>query len=54
MKNKIDMSQFFEIEITEEELNALRGGQANIEKKEELESESGDGAEYVCCVKIKL
>lgn len=41
-----------EIKLTEEELNSLRGGMANVIQKEEQKSESGDGAEYVCCIKI--
>lgn len=54
MKVKVE-SYISNIDIlSEESLNALKGGVAEVRKEEKLESESGDGAKFVCCVEIEV
>lgn len=38
--------------LSQKELSSLRGGFAEILSKEEENSQSGDGAKYVCCIAI--
>lgn len=40
--------------LTSEDMALLKGGVAETTKISEDPSASGDGAEYVCCIKIKL
>lgn len=42
----------FDAILNEQELSILRGGAASMISAEEVQSESGDGSEYVCCIKI--
>lgn len=42
------------ITLSAEELSALKGGVAEATSTETETSRSGDGAEYVCCIKIKF
>jgi len=50
--NKIDL--FMSFSLNEFELDALKGGTANILNSETEDSKEGDGAKYVCCIKIEL
>lgn len=47
---------FFNLEVilSAEEMSALKGGVAEVSSATEEASDSGDGAEYVCCIKINL
>lgn len=38
--------------LSEDVLNELRGGIALVDKKEEPQKQTGDGAQYVCCVNL--
>lgn len=40
--------------ISDEDMSVLRGGVAEVSNAIEEPSQSGDGARYVCCVKITL
>lgn len=40
--------------LSAEEMSVLRGGVAEVSNAMEEPSSSGDGAEYVCCIKIKF
>ncbi len=42
------------ITLSAEEMSELKGGVAEVFNATEETSRSGDGAEYVCCIKIKL
>lgn len=53
MKQKsMDINIHFE-QLSPEELRALKGGKAAVVSTEQEPSNAGDGAEYVCCIKIK-
>lgn len=49
-EKKIDI--FMSLSFNEEELNALKGGVANVVSSAVEASKEGDGAKYVCCIKI--
>lgn len=38
--------------LSQEDLAILKGGNATVLQEEEQGSESGDGAQYVCCIEI--
>lgn len=40
--------------LSAEEMAVLKGGVAEVSDVKEETSSSGDGAEYVCCIKIEL
>lgn len=42
------------ISLTLEELESLKGGTAEVSNTIEESSESGDGADLVCCIKIEF
>lgn len=45
----------FHLEIlSQEDLAALKAGTASIMMEEENKSESGDGAQLICCITIEL
>ena len=48
----MDINIHFE-QLSPEELRALKGGKAAVVSTEQEPSNAGDGAEYVCCIKIK-
>lgn len=52
--NKLEkkMDIFMSLSFNENELDALKGGVANVVASEAEASKEGDGAKYVCCIKI--
>lgn len=38
--------------LSQEDLTILKGGNATVLQEKEQGSESGDGAQYVCCIEI--
>lgn len=40
--------------LSSEEMESLKGGVAEVSDVKEEASSSGDGAEYVCCIKVNL
>jgi len=43
----------FQLELlSQEDLAILKGGNATVLHEKEQNSESGDGAKYVCCIEI--
>lgn len=61
VKNKFQILKTMEkvtfnlgITLSAEELSALKGGVAEVSTATQETSRSGDGAEYVCCIKIKF
>lgn len=38
--------------LSQEDLAILKGGNATVLLEKEQSSESGDGAKYVCCIKL--
>lgn len=41
------------ITLSDEDMSMLKGGVAEVTRTQEEASNSGDGAEYICCIKIK-
>ncbi len=39
--------------LSDKDMSVLKGGMAEAIRTQEEASGSGDGAEYVCCIKIK-
>ena len=39
--------------LSDDDISALKGGVVDIYNSTEDVSQSGDGAEYICCIKIK-
>ncbi len=52
--NEITKNTLFISILNEDELNDLKGGVAMILKAVDKPEESGDGAQYVCCIDINL
>lgn len=38
--------------LSDETMDELRGGTAVVTSKDEPQPEAGDGAQYICCIKV--
>lgn len=52
MKQERKIDIFMSLSFNENELNALKGGTADVVSSKVEASKEGDGAKYVCCIKI--
>ena len=53
MENNVDMLLKINIEVLDSEsLNQIKGGVAMVSDIQKEESKEGDGAQYVCCIKL--
>lgn len=52
MEHIVNFSVIVE-KFSEETMDELRGGSAVVMARDVQQSAAGDGAEYVCCIKIK-